>query len=69
MVSCFCQDAVVNLKTLQDISRQLGFKWTALAYELGFSRAEIGRFHARSADKSVQARTMLESWYAMCACV
>ncbi|XP_070771090.1 uncharacterized protein [Enoplosus armatus] len=57
------EDAVINLKTLQEISMQLGFEWTVLAYELGFNRAEIGRFHTKSAEKSVQARTMLESWY------
>lgn len=59
----FClQDAVINLKTLQEISRQLGFEWTVLAYELGFNRTEIGRFHASSTEKSVQAKAMLESW-------
>lgn len=56
------QDAVINLKTLQEISRQLGFEWTVLAYELGFNRTEIGRFHASSTEKSVQAKAMLESW-------
>ncbi|XP_015254392.1 p53-induced death domain-containing protein 1 [Cyprinodon tularosa] len=57
------EDAVINLKTLQEISRQLGFEWTVLASELGFSRAEIGRFHTRSTERSVQTRLMLESWY------
>ncbi|RVE58307.1 hypothetical protein OJAV_G00207850 [Oryzias javanicus] len=57
------EDAVINLKTLQELSAQLGFEWRVLAFELGFCRAEIGRFHARSADRIVQARTMLESWY------
>ncbi|XP_012719874.2 p53-induced death domain-containing protein 1 [Fundulus heteroclitus] len=57
------EDAVINLKTLQEISGQLGFEWTVLASELGFSRAEIGRFHTRSTEKSVQAKLMLESWY------
>ncbi|XP_074550907.1 p53-induced death domain-containing protein 1-like [Halichoeres trimaculatus] len=57
------EDAVINLKSLQEISQQLGFEWTVLAYELGFSRAEIARFHTKSTQKVVQARTMLESWY------
>lgn len=53
---------MINLKTLQEISSKLGFEWTVLAYELGFNRTEIGRFHTKSAEKSVQARSMLESW-------
>lgn len=53
---------MINLKMLQEISRQLGFEWTVLAYELGFNRTEIGRFHASSTEKSVQAKAMLESW-------
>ncbi|XP_069563172.1 uncharacterized protein [Brachyistius frenatus] len=57
------EDAVINLKTLQEISRQLCFEWTVLACELGFNRAEIGRFHSKSTEKSVRARAMLESWY------
>ncbi|KAF3843352.1 hypothetical protein F7725_002201 [Dissostichus mawsoni] len=57
------EDAVINLKTLQEISSLLGFEWTVLAYELGFNRTEIGRFHTKSTEKSVQARTMYEkSW-------
>ncbi|XP_029937301.1 p53-induced death domain-containing protein 1 [Myripristis murdjan] len=56
-------DAVINLKTVQEISSQLGFEWTVVAYELGFTRAEIGRFHTKSTEKKVQARNMLESWY------
>lgn len=59
------EDAVINLKTLQEISSQLGFEWTVLAYELGFNRTEIRRFHTKSTEKSVQARTMLESWYSV----
>ncbi|KAG7238847.1 hypothetical protein INR49_030391 [Caranx melampygus] len=59
----YLRDAVINLKTLQEISSQLGFEWTLLAYELDFNRAEIGRFHTRSTEKSVQARIMYErSW-------
>lgn len=58
----FFQDAVINLKTLQEISSQLGFEWTVLAYELGFNRTEIGRFQTKSTEKNVQARSMLESW-------
>lgn len=57
------QDAVINLRTLKEISAQLGFEWTVLADELGFNRAQIGRFHTSSKERSVQARTMLESWY------
>ncbi|XP_075887281.1 p53-induced death domain-containing protein 1 [Nelusetta ayraudi] len=57
------EDAVINLRTLKEISAQLGFEWTVLAYELGFNRAQIGRFHTSSKERSVQARTMLESWY------
>ncbi|CAK6959159.1 uncharacterized protein wu:fc50b12 [Scomber scombrus] len=57
------EDAVINLKTLQEISRQLGFEWTVLAYELGFNRTEIGRVHTKSTEKTVQARIMLENWY------
>ncbi|XP_060910624.1 uncharacterized protein wu:fc50b12 [Labrus mixtus] len=59
------EDAVINLKTLQEISQQLGFEWTVLGYELGFSRTEIARFHAKSTEKTAQARTMLENWYEM----
>lgn len=51
------------MKTLQDISRQLGFEWTVLAYELGFNRTEISRFHTKSKEKCVQAGVMLENWY------
>ncbi|XP_029386619.1 p53-induced death domain-containing protein 1 [Echeneis naucrates] len=57
------EDAVINLKTMQELSSQLGFEWTVLAYELDFNRAEIGRFHSRSTEKRAQARAMLESWY------
>ncbi|KAM9804891.1 p53-induced death domain-containing protein 1 [Neosynchiropus ocellatus] len=57
------EDAVVNLKTLRELSRQLGFEWTVLAYELGFNRTEIWRFQTKSAEKCVQARAMLENWY------
>ncbi|XP_076021779.1 uncharacterized protein LOC143012518 [Genypterus blacodes] len=57
------EDAVINKKTLQEISSQLGFEWTVLAYELGFNRSEIRQFHTKSTQKKVQAGTMLESWY------
>ena len=40
-----------------------------MAHELGFNRTEIGRFHAKSAVKGVQAKTMLESWYSEAVCV
>ncbi|CAL9690389.1 unnamed protein product [Knipowitschia caucasica] len=56
------EDAVINSKTLQDISSQLGFEWPVLAYELGFNRSEIARFHTKHSDKRNQARAMLESW-------
>ncbi|XP_055726888.1 uncharacterized protein wu:fc50b12 [Salvelinus fontinalis] len=57
------EDAVINLKSVQDISRELGFEWTVLAYELGFSRTEVHQFHTTSTEKTVQARSMLECWY------
>ncbi|XP_054888004.1 uncharacterized protein wu:fc50b12 [Poeciliopsis prolifica] len=57
------EDAVTNLRTLQEISQQLGFEWAVLASELGFSRAEIHQFHTKSPEKSEQARLMLERWY------
>lgn len=60
------QDAVTNLSTLQEISQQLGFEWTVLASELGFSRAEIHQFHTKSTERNEQARLMLERWYFMC---
>ncbi|XP_076841606.1 uncharacterized protein LOC143485859 isoform X2 [Brachyhypopomus gauderio] len=57
------EDAVINMKSILDISKQLGFEWTVLAYELGFTRPEVRQFHATSTDKRVQARSMLQSWY------
>ncbi|XP_069035117.1 p53-induced death domain-containing protein 1 isoform X1 [Lepisosteus oculatus] len=57
------EDAVINLKSVQDLSKQLGFEWTIIAYELGFTRAEIGQFHAAAVEKKAQARRMLECWY------
>ncbi|KAM6985045.1 uncharacterized protein FYW47_001359 [Aplochiton taeniatus] len=57
------EDAVINLKAVQDLSLQLGFEWTVLAYELGFTRTEVRQFHASSVDKREQARTMLEFWH------
>ncbi|KAM9851217.1 uncharacterized protein ACBR49_006516 [Aulostomus maculatus] len=57
------EDAVINLKTLQELSKQLCFEWTVVAYELGFNRTEISRFHIKSTEKCVQARAMLETWY------
>ncbi|KAL6484774.1 hypothetical protein MHYP_G00068190 [Metynnis hypsauchen] len=57
------EDAVINMKSIQDISKQLGFEWTVLAYELGFTRNEVRQFHATSHEKRVQAKSMLESWY------
>ncbi|XP_055014610.1 p53-induced death domain-containing protein 1 [Boleophthalmus pectinirostris] len=57
------EDAVINLKTLQEFSSHLGFEWPVLAYELGFNRSEIAKFHSKSKGKKTQARAMLESWY------
>ncbi|XP_055070655.1 uncharacterized protein [Misgurnus anguillicaudatus] len=57
------EDAVINMKSVQEIAKQLGFEWTVLAYELGFTRNEVRQFHATSKDKKVQAQRMLESWY------
>ncbi|XP_036815506.1 uncharacterized protein wu:fc50b12 isoform X2 [Oncorhynchus mykiss] len=56
------EDAVINLKSVQEMSRELGFEWTVLAYELGFSRTEVHQFHTTSTEKTVQARSMLECW-------
>ncbi|XP_046701560.1 p53-induced death domain-containing protein 1 isoform X1 [Silurus meridionalis] len=57
------EDAVINMKSIQDISKQLGFEWPVLAYELGFTRTEVRQFHAASMEKRDQAKSMLESWY------
>ncbi|XP_051870779.1 uncharacterized protein wu:fc50b12 isoform X2 [Pristis pectinata] len=57
------EDAVINLKFIQELAKDLGFQWTIVAFELGFTRAEIGRFQAASMQKYVQAKKMLESWY------
>ncbi|GCC36539.1 uncharacterized protein [Chiloscyllium punctatum] len=57
------EDAVINLKSVQELAKDLGFQWTIVACELGFSRAEISHFHRASLEKKVQARKMLESWY------
>ncbi|CAL8266422.1 unnamed protein product [Lota lota] len=57
------EDAVINLTTVQEISRKLGFEWTVLGDELGFTRAQIRQFQSKSIEKSVQARNMLECWY------
>ncbi|XP_055500179.1 uncharacterized protein wu:fc50b12 [Leucoraja erinacea] len=57
------QDTVINLKFVQELAKDLGFQWTIVAFELGFTRAEIGRFQAASMLKYVQAKKMLESWY------
>ncbi|KAJ8404605.1 hypothetical protein AAFF_G00334680 [Aldrovandia affinis] len=57
------EDAVINLKSVQDLSRHLGFEWPVLAYELGFTRAELRQFHTAASDKKMQARSMLEGWY------
>ncbi|XP_064412998.1 uncharacterized protein WU:FC50B12 [Latimeria chalumnae] len=57
------EDAVINLKSVQELAKQLGFEWTIIATELGFTRAEIRQFHAASTEKKLQARKMLECWY------
>ncbi|XP_059823773.1 uncharacterized protein wu:fc50b12 isoform X2 [Hypanus sabinus] len=62
LLSC-PKDAVINVKFIQELAKDLGFQWTLVAFELGFSRADIGRFQAASMQKCVQAKKMLESWY------
>ncbi|XP_051565858.1 p53-induced death domain-containing protein 1-like [Myxocyprinus asiaticus] len=57
------EHAVINMKSVQEIAKQLGFEWTILAFELGFSRNEVRQFHATSKEKRVQIQRMLESWY------
>nr|XP_014429677.1 uncharacterized protein LOC102449690 [Pelodiscus sinensis] len=54
------EDAVINLKSVQELGKQLGFEWTIVASELGFSRAEITQFHSASTEKKIQAQKMLE---------
>ncbi|OCT92692.1 hypothetical protein XELAEV_18015754mg, partial [Xenopus laevis] len=56
-------DAVINLKSIKELGNQLGFEWTIVACELGFSRSEIRKFHMASVEKKVQAQKMLECWY------
>ncbi|KAI1899574.1 hypothetical protein AGOR_G00063180 [Albula goreensis] len=58
------EDAVINLKYVQDLSKHLSFEWPVVAYELGFTRAELRQFHTAAQDKRTQARSMLECWYA-----
>ncbi|KAL4635677.1 hypothetical protein GN956_G13492 [Arapaima gigas] len=57
------EDAVINLKSVQDLSKHLSFEWPVLAYELGFTRSEIRHFHTMAANKKGQAKSMLECWY------
>ncbi|XP_077339297.1 uncharacterized protein LOC143983457 [Lithobates pipiens] len=57
------EDAVINLKSIKDLGNQLGFEWTIVARELGFSRPEIRQFHTASMEKKIQAQKMLECWY------
>ncbi|XP_056320867.1 p53-induced death domain-containing protein 1 isoform X1 [Danio aesculapii] len=57
------EDAVINMKSVQEIAKQLGFEWNVLAFELGFTRNEVRQFNAISKEKRVQAQRMLESWY------
>lgn len=56
------QDAVINLKSVRELGKQLGFEWTIVANELGFSRAEISQFHLATIQKKIQAQKMLECW-------
>lgn len=53
---------MINVKSVEEIAKQLGFEWSVLAYELGFTRNEVRQFQATSKDKKVQAQRMLESW-------
>ncbi|XP_043927629.1 THO complex subunit 1-like [Protopterus annectens] len=57
------EDAVINLKSVQEMAKQIGFEWTIIAYELGFQRKDIRQFQAASIEKKVQAQRMLECWY------
>ncbi|XP_078088462.1 uncharacterized protein LOC144506351 [Mustelus asterias] len=57
------EDAVINLKSVQEIAKDLGFQWTIVACELGFTRTEISCFRITSMQKKVQAKKMLENWY------
>ncbi|XP_042190427.1 uncharacterized protein wu:fc50b12 [Callorhinchus milii] len=57
------EDAVINRKSVQELAKELSFEWTIVAYELGFTRAEIGHFHVASVQKKMQAQKMLENWY------
>lgn len=47
---------------MQELGKELGFQWTMVACELGFSRAEISQFHAATTEKAGQAQKMLECW-------
>ncbi|XP_042558898.1 uncharacterized protein wu:fc50b12 [Clupea harengus] len=57
------EDAVTNMKTVEEISKQLGFEWTVVAYELGFTREEVKEFHVKVQQKESPAKSMLECWY------
>ncbi|KAF7238661.1 p53-induced death domain-containing protein 1 [Varanus komodoensis] len=57
------EDAVINLKSVRELGKQLGFEWTMVAYELGLSRAEISQFCTATTEKKAQAQKMLEYWY------
>ncbi|KAH0624446.1 hypothetical protein JD844_031876 [Phrynosoma platyrhinos] len=48
---------------MQELGKQLGFEWTMVAYELGFSRAEISQFCTATTEKKGQAQKMLVYWY------
>lgn len=50
------------MKTVQHISKQLGYEWTVLAYELGFTRMEVRKFQIKEHQKGTQAETMLQCW-------
>lgn len=51
------------MKTVEEISKQLGFEWTVVAYELGFTREEVKEFHVKVQQKESPAKSMLECWY------
>ncbi|XP_063070534.1 uncharacterized protein wu:fc50b12 isoform X2 [Engraulis encrasicolus] len=54
------------MKTIQEVSKQLGFEWIAVAYELGFTREEIGEFRVKGQQNEHNAETMLKCWYERC---
>uniref|UniRef100_A0A6I8PN83 Death domain-containing protein n=1 Tax=Ornithorhynchus anatinus TaxID=9258 RepID=A0A6I8PN83_ORNAN len=57
------EDAVINLKSVGELGQQLGFEWTIVANEQGFSKGEISQFHKATDKKKIQVQKMLECWY------